>query len=59
MERISSHSLEYCWSLSSSHGDLSDVHYSLLPEEDILKVQKYCDCTDDGEMFIIAKYGVK
>ena len=37
-------------------GGLSDVHYSLLPEEDILKAKKSSDCNEDGFAFIVAKY---
>ena len=41
---------------SLKDGGLSDVHYSLLPEEDLLKAQKYYDCNEDGFVFITAKY---
>ena len=44
---------------SLKDGGLSDVHYSLLPEEDLLKAQKYYDCNEDGFVFVIAKYGAK
>jgi hypothetical protein len=37
-------------------GGLVDVHYSLLPEESVLKAQKYYNCNDDRFVFIVAKY---
>ena len=41
---------------SLREGGLLDVHYSLLPEDSLLKVQKDYNYDDDGFAFIVAKY---
>ena len=43
---------------SLKDGGLLDIHYSLLPEEDLLKAQKYSDCNENGFVFIVAKCSV-
>ena len=44
---------------SLKDGGLSDVHYSLLPEEDVMKAQKHYDCNEEGFVFIVGKCSVQ